>query len=1045
MKYYNYVLLAIMFQLFIVRESFGQNSVSGNHWETPSIVDEGKEPPRADFMPYSDLSQVLADNKFASPFVKSLNGIWKFHFAENVAARPVDFYSEGLNENAWKDILVPASWETQGFGVPVYTNSPYIFPLNPPYVDNDDLPIGSYRTRFELPDRFDGKEIILYFGSISGAATVYVNGQRVGYSKAAKTPAEFNITPYLKKGKNLLALQVFKWSDASYIEDQDFWRLAGIERDVLLIARPKVSIEDFFVRGDLDKNYKHGIFSAEVDVRNFTEQKTGTFQVEISLLDDSQKNILTKKLTVKNIEAKKEQTVLFSANVSSPKLWSAEFPNLYTVLVELKDSKGQTVELAGCRIGFRKMEIRNKQFLINGKPILIKGTNIHEHHEKYGHYVDEATKLKDIQLMKQHNYNAIRTSHYPQSPEMYKLCDKYGIYVIDEANNESHGAWGVERSRNPSFVEDWKGQYLDRFVRMFERDKNHPSVIGWSLGNESAFGPNFEAGYRLLKQLDKVNRPVLFNPAGEGECTDIIFHMYHKARDMERYAQRDNTTRPYIQCEYAHALSNSTGNFQELWDVIMKYPILQGGFIWEWVDHGIEAFDEQGRKYWAYGGDLGGHRWTHDENFCADGIINADRTVHPGINEVKKVYQPVWMKATDIEKGKITLSNHNLFTDLNAYDFRWELYRNGEPVQSQNIAVNGKPLSDTEITVPLPEIAFGKGDEYYLRLKAFTRQATDIVPAGHEVAAEEFAFPKSSFLTQSTPQGNLKIDRTDDDLKFESGAVKGTLSLKRGLLAEYSYQGRRLITTSPTPNFWRAPIDNDFGNGHHRRSNIWRTAGDDIVVTNVEVKPATAEGVEVIVAQRIKYLNIPYTTVYQVRNDGSVKVSASMDMTGIEHPELSRFGMKMRVPVEFSNVEYYGRGPWENYNDRNRSAFVGKYKCKVDDLQFDYARPQENGYRTDVRTLSLTDDKGFGIRFAGYDLPFCFNARYNSDEDLDPGLTKKQLHPIDIDRRRELYVNIDLKQLGVAGDDSWGATPMKPYRMLDDVYSYSYVITVAGQ
>ncbi|MDR1595272.1 MAG: DUF4981 domain-containing protein [Prevotellaceae bacterium] len=400
------------------------------------------------------------------------------------------------------------------------------------------------------------------------------------------------------------------------------------------------------------------------------------------------------------------------------------------------------------------------------------------------------------------------------------------------------------------------------------------------------------------------------------------------------------------------------------------------------------------------------------------------------------------MKATDIEKGKITLSNHNLFTDLNAYEFRWELYRNGEPVQSQSIAVNGKPLSDTEITVPLPDIAFGKGDEYYLRLKAFTRQATDIVPAGHEVAAEEFAFPKSSFLTQSTPQGNLKIDRTDNDLKFESGDVKGTISLKRGLLTEYSYQGRRLITASPTPNFWRAPIDNDFGNGHHRRSNIWRTAGDDIVVTNVEVKPATAEGVEVIVVQRIKYLHIPYTTVYQVRNDGSVKVSASMDMTGIEHPELSRFGMKMRVPVEFSNVKYYGRGPWENYNDRNRSAFVGKYKCKVNDLQFEYVRPQENGYRTDIRTLSLTDDKGFGIRFEGYDLPFCFNARYNSDEDLDPGLTKKQQHSIDVDPRRELYVNIDLKQLGVAGDDSWGATPMKPYRMLDDVYSYSYVITV---
>jgi beta-galactosidase len=1034
-------MLVFIFQLFSLN-NFGQNAVSGNFWETPSIVDEGKEPPRADFIPYANLSQLLADNKFDSPYVKSLNGVWKFHFAENVASRPLDFYSENLNENAWKDIRVPASWETQGFGVPVYTNSPYIFPLNPPYVDNDDLPIGSYRTWFELPDTFDGKEIFLYFGSVSGAATVYVNGQRVGYSKAAKTPAEFNVTPYLKKGKNLLALQVFKWSDASYLEDQDFWRLAGIERDVLLIARSNVSIEDFFVRGDLDKNYRNGIFNADVDIRNFTAQTTGTFHVEVSLLDDKQKNILTKKLTVKNIEAKKEQTVSLSVNIPSPKQWSAEFPNLYTVLVELKDSKGQTLELAGCQIGFRKMEIRNKQFLINGKPILICGTNIHEHHEQFGHYVDEATKLKDIQLMKLHNYNAIRTSHYPQSPEVYKLCNKYGVYVIDEANLESHGiGWGYDRSRHPSFAENWKGQQLDRVVRMFERDKNNPSVIAWSLGNESELGPNFEIGYNFLKQHDKDKRPVVFSPAGEQKFSDIIFPMYHKAEHMEQYAQRTNTDRPYIQCEYAHAMGNSTGNFQELWDVIMKYPILHGGLIWDWVDQGLEAFDEQGRKYWAYGGDLGGHRWTHDENFCANGLVNADRTLHPGIHEVKKVYQPVWMKASDIEKGRIILSNHHLFTDLNAYDFRWELYRNGDLVQSQSIPVNGKPLSDTELVIPLPEIAFEKGSEYFVRLKAFTRQATDIVPAGHEVAAEEFAFPKNSFLTQSAPKGDLKIESTDENVKFESGDVKGTISLKHGLLTEYSYQGKRLITASPTPNFWRAPIDNDFGNGHYGQGNIWRTAGDALALIGAEVKPATAEGVEVIVSQRIKYINIPYTTVYRIRTDGSVKVSVSMDMRGIEHPELSRFGMKLQIPAQFVNVQYYGRGPWENYNDRNRSAFVGKYKCKVDELGFSYIRPQENGYRTDIRTVSFTDDKGFGVQFEGYEQPICFNARNNTDYDLDPGLSKRQQHSIDVDKRRELYVNIDLKQLGVGGDDSWGARPMKQYRMLDDVYSYSYVIT----
>jgi beta-galactosidase len=1015
----------------------------GNFWENPSLIDEGKEPPRADFIPYADLSQLLANNKFASPHVKTLNGVWKFHFAENVAQRPVDFYSESLNESSWKDIRVPASWETQGFGIPVYTNARYIFPVNPPFVDNNDLPIGSYRTWFELPSSFDGKEIILYFGSVSGAATIYVNGQKAGYSKATKTPAEFNITPYLKKGKNLLALQIFKWSDASYIEDQDFWRLAGIERDVLLIARPSVSIEDFTIVGDLDAAYKNGIFSAEVDIRNFAAAKSGAYQVEVTLLDEQQKPVLSKKLSVKEIAAKKEKTVSFAANIKTPKQWSAEFPNLYTVSIELKDDKGKTLEFAGCKTGFRKVEIRNKQLLINGKPILICGTNIHEHHEKYGHYVDDATKMEDIRLMKLHNYNALRTSHYPQSPEVYQLCNKYGLYVVDEANIEAHGLDGFDRTRHPSFLESWKGQHLDRTIRMFERDKNNPCVITWSLGNESLFGPNYEATYNWLKQNDKAKRPVQCHRARENEFTDIITPMYNVIENMEQYAQNPDSYRPYIQCEYAHAMGNSTGNFQEFWDVVMKYPILQGGFIWDWVDQGLEAFDEQGRKYWAYGGDLGGHRWTHDENFCANGIICADRTVHPGINEVKKVYQPVWMKAIDIEKGKIRLSNHHLFTDLNAYTYKWELYKNGELIQSQDVAINGKPMADTDVTLPFPAVTYSDGDEYFARLKAFTKTATDLVPAGHEVAAEEFPFPGNRFFTKKSPQGNLKIEKDDRELRFESGDIKGAISLMWGTLTSYTFQDKRLFTAAPVPNFWRAPTDNDFGGRQNRLGNIWRTAGDELTVTSVEVKPATAESVEVVVNRKIRYNGIPYTTVYTIRNDGSVKISVSMNMTGIEHPELLRFGMKLQLPAQWYNVQYYGRGPWENYNDRNRSSFVGKYACKVNDLKFDYIRPQENGYRTGVRTVAFTDDSGFGVQFEGFDAPVCFNARYNSDDDFDPGLTKKQQHPIDIDPRNALYVNIDMKQRGLGGDDSWGKPPLRQYRMLDDVYAYSYVIRPA--
>ncbi|MDR0697930.1 MAG: DUF4981 domain-containing protein [Tannerella sp.] len=1012
----------------------------GNFWEDPSIIDEGKEPPRADFIPYANLPELLADNKFASPFVKSLNGTWKFHFAENPAQRPMDFYSGTLNETAWKTIQVPGSWETQGFGIPVYTNAQYIFPANPPFLDNNDLPVGTYRTWFELPTSFDGKEIILYFGSISGAAILYINGQKAGYSKVAKTPAEFNITPWLKKGKNLLAVQVFKWSDASYLEDQDFWRLAGIERDVMLIARPKVSIEDFFINGDLDSDYRNGILNVDVSIRNFTGTKSGKHQLTVSLLADSQKTILRRKITVNGIKPKSQKTLSLSARIASPKQWSAEFPHLYTVCFELQDDQGKTLELAGCQTGFRKIEIKNKQLLINGKPLRICGTNIHEHSEKYGHYVDETTKKEDIRLMKLFNYNAIRTSHYPQSPEIYKLCNKYGLYVVDEANIEAHGLDGFDRSRHPSFIELWKGQHLDRTIRMFERDKNYPCIIVWSLGNESDFGPNYEATWQWLKQNDKAKRPVQCERAGDRAFTDIICPMYQGTGRMEQYARDEKSYRPYIQCEYAHAMGNSTGNFREIWEMMEKYPILQGGFIWDWVDQGLQTFDEQGRKYWAYGGDLGGHRWVHSGNFCANGLVNADRTVHPAIYEVKKFYQPVWMKAVDIEKGKIRLTNHSLFTDLNAWDYRWEVYKNGEQIHSEKIQISGKPLSDTDITLPLPALSFDENVEYFVRLKAFTQKATDLVPAGHEVAAEEFPFPKNRFFTRKNPEGTLKTYTENQILHFESGEVKGALSLNNGQLIAYTYRGKPLITVAPTPNFWRAPIDNDFGYRLSSSSNIWRTAGDDVYVIAADVKPPAAEGVEVVVNQKIRYLDISYTTIYLIRNDASIKVTASIDMAGIEHPELARFGMKMQLPFSFSNVRYYGRGPWENYNDRNHSAFIGKYACKVHDLKYDYIRPQENGYRTDVRTVAFFDDNGFGIQFEGFDQPVCFNARYNTDADFDPGLTKKQQHPVDIDPRNSLYINIDLKQLGVGGDNSWGEHPMQPYRMLNDRYSYSYLI-----
>ncbi|MDR1455404.1 MAG: DUF4981 domain-containing protein [Tannerella sp.] len=1018
-----------------------------NFWEDPRIVDEGKEPARAYFVPYADAAQAERDDKFESPYVKSLNGTWKFHFAENVGQRPTGFHAENLDEASWKDIQVPGSWETQGFGVPVYSNSRYIFPANPPYVDNDDLPIGTYRTWFEVPALFAGREIILNFGSISGAATIYVNGRKVGYTKAAKTPAEFNITPCLKAGRNLLAVQVFKWSDASYLEDQDFWRLGGIERDVLLIARPKVSIEDFFIISDLDANYRNGLFRADVTLRNFTSDKSKTHKVKLSLLDGAGKRIASKDWNVSGIPAQGHKSVTFSATIPGPAKWSAESPTLYSVAIELQDANGQTSEWAGCKTGFRKVEIKNSQLLFNGRPVIIRGVNTHEHHERYGHYVDQATRIKDFELMKRYNINAIRTSHYPQAPEFYQFCDKYGFYVVDEANLEAHGLDGFDRSRHPSFIEDWKGQHLDRTVRVFERDKNFPCVINWSLGNESNFGPNYELTYRWLKEHDRAKRPVQCNRAGEGIFTDIVCPMYDKIPSMIRYAVNPDIYRPYIQCEYVHSMGNSTGNFRDYWETFMQYPVLQGGFIWDWVDQGLAANDALGRKYWAYGGDLGGHRWTHDENFCANGLIAADRTPHPALNEVKKVYQSIWMQEDfTTTPGQIRMENYFLFTDLNSFDYVWELYADGERIDAGQWQVEGKPGAAQLVVVPYNASRVGTDREYFLTVKALTRQATELVSAGHVIAEEQFLLYSPAKRRAANTGESVKIQHTDQAVTFTSadGMVSGKISRQNGRLFEYTCNGKPLLAQAPVPHFWRAPTDNDFGRHLQRTSNLWRNAGESLTPP-AELDISVLEGDVVIrVEQKINYLDIPYITQYRIRPDGSVEVSGTMNLAGKNLPELVRFGMKMQLPVQFDRVTYYGRGPWENYNDRNTSAFVKKYSCSVDELNYDYIRPQENGYRTDVRYVAFTDASGAGLRFEeSVTNRISFNARHNPDEDLDAGFGKKQMHPTDIYPRNSLFVNIDLTQMGVGGDDSWGAKPLDKYRLLDEVYSYTFLIKPA--
>lgn len=1011
-----------------------------NFWENPTLVNENVEKARATFVPYQKSELALTGDKFKTPFVHSLNGTWRFKFSVKPSERPLDFYKTTYCDNDWSDIKVPSNWEMEGFGIPVYTNVPYIFPHNPPYQDNEDVPVGSYRTTFTVPAGWNGRETILHFESIAGAATVWVNGERVGYSKASKTAAEFNISKYLKTGKNQLAVEVFKWSDASYLEDQDFWRLAGIERDVYLISRPKVSLEDFFAVGDLDKSYKNGIFSMDVNVRNFNDAAAAGYSVVVGLTDAAGKTVFTKTLGVPSIAAKGEQKVSFKQSVASPKLWSAEYPNLYNLTVTLKDAQGKTTEFTAAKTGFRKIEMKNGQVWINGTPIIIRGTNIHEHHPKTGHTVDQATRIEDIRLMKLNNINAIRMSHYPQSIEMFKLCDQYGLYVIDEANIEVHGLDGFDRSRHPSFIKEWLGQHMDRTIRMVERDKNHPSIIGWSTGNESDFGPNYIETYNWMKQRDP-SRTVQCERADENQYTDIIAWMYTSPQRLQAYADRKDTNRPWILCEYAHAMGNSTGNFQEYWDIILKSPNLQGGFIWDWVDQGLEATDPNGRKYFYYGGDMGGDRWVHQENFCANGLISADRTPHPGLIEVKKTYQGIYFEADDLLKGKIKLVNHFQFTDLSRYNYQWSFQVNDKVVATGTFNASGKPGSITPVTINLPSYTPKTGEEYFLNVCALEKEGTELVPVGHVVASEQLQLPASNYFEMNRKaDGTLKISKDDKDLKFESGSVQGTISLQRGLLTSYKKDGKTLLTSAPVPNFWRAPTDNDFGENLQHRTNVWRTAGEIRNLVSAEVKDQTADGVEVVCKFKIAYLDVDYTMSYFIRNDGAVEVTGSMDMGTKELPELPRFGMKMQLPESFDQVSYYGRGPLENYWDRKRASFVGRYDAKVKDLGFNYIRPQENGNRADIRKVSFVNPEGVGVQIEAVGQPINFTARHNFDEDFDPGLTKKQQHISDIDRRDLVAVNIDLQQRGLGGDTSWGARPMDKYRLMDKKYSFSYLI-----
>ena len=1013
-------------------------------WQDQHIWQINKEKPHAHFISFPSADEIR-DDMSASSLVKSLNGTWKFNLVTKPADRPKEFFEDGYNVSSWDDIRVPANWEVEGYDYPIYTNVQYPHERTPPVIQDFYNPVGSYKRTFTIPETWTGKEVILHFGGVSSAMFVWVNGQQVGYSEDSKTPAEFNITEFLKDGENSLSVQVFRWSDASYLEDQDFWRLSGITRGVYLKAQNPAHVRDFKVMSPLINNYRDGDFKLIVELENSSDQpvpvsvKVKLVQVEKIIAD----------LEIKMELSPGTDRATFGQVINNVMPWTAETPNLYELTVELKDADGNTMEAFRQDVGFRTVEFINGQLHVNGHYVYLKGVNLHEHHDVNGHVVDEETMIKDIKTMKMHNINAVRTSHYPQPERWYELCNRYGLYLVDEANIESHGmGYGEE-----SLAKDtsWMGAHIYRTINMFERDKNQPSIIIWSLGNEAGNGPNFHATYDYLKEIDP-SRPVQYERSGLDYNTDIFCPMYMRIPSMVKYAE-SNPDRPLIQCEYAHAMGNSVGNLQDYWNVIEKYDALQGGFIWDWVDQGLRIKNEKGEEFWAYGGDFGPDDVPSDGNFCNNGLVNPDRAVKPHLLEVKKVYQYVGFDAVDLVNGKLSIKNKYAFIPLSEFEFTWEVQEEGETVQQGSLdQLDLEAGEKKEISLAFN---FDKkpGKEYFLNVYASTTKEQNLTPKGHIIAMEQFSIPNAGVATSSTTiRTKLKVEKENDNIIVSGADFSAVFSEKKGNLDQLLINGKEMLLQGLVPDFWRAPIDNDFGNNLHQRSGIWRKAGER--KTNVKLKWRKQKShievsAEIALNDQEGNQIATYSTIYSVFDDGEIKVSNMFRKTSSNLPEIVRMGMNLQMPREYDQMTWFGRGPQESYWDRKTSAFVGKYTGPVADQFWAYLRPQENGNKTDVRWVTITNDSGEGLMFIGQPL-INATASHVIMEDLESpertdgrhreGVKPVNRHINDVKFRDLTSINIDYKQMGVGGDDSWGAVTHPEYRLTEDAYSYSFII-----